>query len=126
MTDEIQINEPLLQKTLDHITAHPEEHDQAIWMVRGPECGTLGCAAGWAVVFAGHELKFMPIGTGDGWRETALRVDDGRWVQHAAREELGLTVGQSADLFAGGNTVDDLWRFAEEWTDGRVARGVGP
>jgi hypothetical protein len=126
--NEIAINEPLLQKTLDHITAHPEEHEQLVWVVRGPTCGTAGCAAGWAVTFAGHELRFapVPIVSPSGWTEHAVRVSDGRTVEYAAREELGLTDEQASLLFSGGNTIHDLWRFAEEWTDGRVRREVGP
>jgi hypothetical protein len=46
----MQPNIPLFQKVMDHITAHPEEHDQGTWgwatVTNGTPCGTAFCVAG--------------------------------------------------------------------------------
>lgn len=41
------VNKELLRRTLEHIKANPEEHDQGSFM---SPCGTTMCFAGWAAV----------------------------------------------------------------------------
>lgn len=94
-------NLPLLRKVLDHIDAHPEEHDQVTWgfeyrwpsaqflieeHLRAGKCGTAMCIAGWAVSLG------------------APQTFDGNWGEEDARAVLGLTPRESADLFAADNT----------------------
>lgn len=71
-------NLPLLRKILDHIDAHPEEHDQETWE---SACGTTRCVAGWALHFDGQKVRA-----------------DGS-IPRRAREVLGLTVSESEALF---------------------------
>jgi len=47
-------NQELAKKVLDHILAHPEEHDQSTWGIKA-ECGTVACIAGWTCILAGQE-----------------------------------------------------------------------
>lgn len=118
-SSEPQINVPLLRKTLEHITAHPEEWDQAVWMRQSgrTECGTAGCVAGWAVTFAGHTLDFESAVIF--WGE-AQYLDDGREIEQAAQDELGLTDDQADRLFAEHNALTDLWEMANEYTGGEI------
>lgn len=120
------INVPLLRKVLEHITAHPEEHDQEVWGISGPACGTKFCLAGHVVQATGHQLVWMdPLD----WErevygaEAALAVvDDWRTVPAVATEELGLDADQEQGLFWEAQTLDDLWRLASEYTNGEITR----
>lgn len=118
-TDTPVINVPLLRKTLEHITAHPEEWDQGVWMREAArnECGTAGCLAGWALTLAGHELDFDKNNIFFG---EAHYLTDGRPIEEAAEQELGLTEDQGEELFAETNTLVDLWELANEYTDGEI------
>lgn len=42
----------LAQRILDHITAHPEQHNKRKFGQK-TECGTTACIAGWAGIFSG-------------------------------------------------------------------------
>jgi hypothetical protein len=113
-------NYPLLRKTMEHIEAHPEEHDQDYWGLM-TACGTVMCFAGHAAVFDGA----TPI-----WAQTpsdrypemdAVRGVDGpvRVEQYAGRA-LGLTEKEADDLFWGADDIDDVRKIvakflAEEW-----------
>lgn len=117
-------NVPLMLKVLEHITAHPDEHDQHTWATRAPHCGTTYCFAGWAVVLTGHDVKWTP----HGWccefpgckRESAALTTDRRTIHDVAREELGLTVRQADDMFWGGNSLRWLWETAADITRGEI------
>jgi hypothetical protein len=115
------INVPLLRKTLEHITAHPEEHNQSFWAVQTP-CGTAYCLAGHAVQLAGHEILWTdvcPCGC-DSRERSAWHCTDGREIEYVATEELGLTEDQADDLFESRNTLHYLWRKAAHYTDGEI------
>lgn len=49
-------NVELLQKTMQHIKDHPEQHWQDIWV---NECGTAACFCGWAALLSGHTADQM-------------------------------------------------------------------
>lgn len=110
-TTEHGINVPLLRKVLEHITAHPEEHDQGVW-VRRTLCETTGCIAYHTAVIAGYSIYL------DGY--DMCRVSTGELINDAAQRVLGLTSGQAFRLFFGNNTLRDLWRFAERFTRGEI------
>lgn len=95
--DEGPPNRELLEKTLQYIVDHPEEHNQAHWV-----CGTAMCFAGHAVVLAGHQLHRLSDGTLTG------NTVDGNHVSTIARDELGLTYMQSETLFHSKNSVHDI------------------
>jgi hypothetical protein len=52
-------NAGLAYKTLDHIDAHPEQHDQHVW-ISTPSCGTSACLAGWVCLLAGDKPAYAP------------------------------------------------------------------
>lgn len=106
------VNVELLQRVLDHITTHPEEHDQTWWAVRD-RCGATYCMAGHTVVMAGHRIDWdstdWPACLPDGFFTTAAR-------------ELGLSTYVAGRFFLDAVTIDDLWDLAEEISDGEVHR----
>lgn len=110
------VNTPLLRKTLEHITAHPEEHAQGLWAKR-TACGTACCVAGWAVQFTGHDLLFDLNGDA----EHVVTADgDVVSISEIAEQELGLTERQSEKLFCGGNSVAILYTLANKFTEGEI------
>lgn len=110
------VNTPLLRKTLEHITAHPEEYRQRLWAKR-TACGTACCVAGWAVQFTGHNLLFDQ----DGDAENVVTTDgDVVSISEVAEQELGLTERQSDKLFYGGNNLAILYTLANKFTEGEI------
>lgn len=121
-----EINVPLLQKVLDHITAHPDEHRQDNWARRDLNgCGTACCVAGWAALMSGHELQWKEYGgCGDPHccpiQADAATTTSGQTIEAVATEELGLTHAQADRLFAGGNELAELWWLAARYTSGAL------
>lgn len=122
-----QVNVPLLRKALEHIDAHPEEHDQGVWARRTP-CGTAYCLAGHVAVLAGYEIDWSPAadcGYFEAQVECVTALDswgsplDIAWV---AQDALGVTCHQSRVLFATENSRADLWAIAEKLTNGEIRR----
>lgn len=127
------LNAPLLHKVLDHIVAHPDEHDQSLWATRrfdqdGNVCGTRYCFAGHTVVMGmgqGEQLIWHP----QTWREIPyqdelqvassgavdLNSADGRirLIASRAQELLGLTLQESERLFFATNRVDQIAHMIE-------------
>lgn len=107
------VNVPLLRKVMEHITEHPEEHDQQQW------CGTACCIAGHAALMTGWQMQTFSCGstssylTRDGLRDHAESI---------AMEELGLGRAEAYELFSGHNTLDDIWSIVDELTDGEIMR----
>lgn len=118
-SDNREINVPLLRKLLEHITAHPDEWDQQTWGRESQQsaCGTALCVAGHAAHSLGHPLV---------WDKAANYVAhclvDGevRSIPSVATHALGLSNRDAAHLFSGGNTLADLWRLANEMTNGEI------
>lgn len=140
------IDVPLLRKALEHVTAHPEDWCQSYWITRSfvfdgitykgekaskawgwltdeqekqvTWCGTTACLAGTVAVtlLGGKPHK----GLSD---LITAQVDlDGEVhdVEEVARTTLGLTMDQAAWLFRAGNTLGELWRIANEFTNGEI------
>ena len=110
---------PLLRKVLEHITAHPEEHDQNYWGYRSLllGCGTTHCIGGWALVLSGADLAWATSG------DLALAVVDGQVSVPltGAQKVLGLTDGEAGRLFYAKN-LDRAWVVVEDITDGVLLR----
>ena len=121
LTENPVVNVPLMRKTLEHVTLHPEEHRQHLWLRRTP-CGTVGCFAGHAVIFAGHEIDW---GIANLYGELDV-TKAGDTIFVVARRELGLTVDDAESMFYGGNGIDDLWRLAELFTNGEIKMSERP
>lgn len=110
------INVPPLRKALEHVTEHPEEHDQTIW-ARRTKCGTTGCLAYWITVYAGYEARWPnAVTVHTNWTTANEPIRD------TAAREVGLTRDQADQLFEMGNTIDNLWTLAEAYTDGEITR----
>ena len=117
------INAPLLQKALDHIEAHPDEHDQAHYASRTSGCGTAYCLAGHVAVIEG----WTPIFRHGVTATMAFQRDHvNRLANDIASEALGLNTVDAGVLFAAGNTRNDLWTMAERLTDGAITRPTAP
>lgn len=97
------VNVALLTKVMEHIEAHPEEHDQVDWGVIEP-CGTKFCFAGHTVAISGYELVFSKNklslcrqpGTSEEW-----------FIDYAARAELGISFDEAEHLFYA-DTAEEL------------------
>lgn len=97
-------------RVLDFIEAHPEKHDQSMWISNADdpsmagydlrrtlnECGTTACFAGWDALLAGETFTSYGLLTQD------RRVD----VYSAAA--LGLTVHEAYRLFHGAQDMADV------------------
>lgn len=81
-----KFNVALAQTVLNHVTLHPEMHNQAIVM---NSCNTAGCIAGWIWVLDKGEPMPEAIICGSG-----NRMDD-------AQDILGLTTREADQLFSG-------------------------
>jgi hypothetical protein len=120
------INVPLLRKELEYITAHPEEHDQLIWLRNRFEgenrCGTAGCLAGNAVLHAGRVEGWTDVKY-DGRKyvvgPTRYFPSGGSWTDVGA-ELFGLNTDQAIDLFDETNTLRRMWRLANRFTYGEI------
>lgn len=97
------LNIPLLRKTMEHIEAHPEEHDQMTWV-----CGTTMCFAGHAAVISG--AHFVHDYGGD------IVTPDGDMadIDAYATATLGLDWDQSWHLFHGCKNIPQLRGYVDE------------
>lgn len=123
---ETTVNEDLLRRVLEHITAHPEEHNQQHWAVR-TDCGAAYCLAGHAVVMSGYGPDWSTaFGASDTGVSTAGVAGRNLTIAELAADLLRLDPDDENEgdheLFDGRNTLDDLWRIAAELTNGRVSR----
>jgi hypothetical protein len=107
-------NTELLRKTLEHITAHPEEWDQTWWATR-KSCGTAYCLAGHVAVATGHEIAFPTVGG------LSCSIADGREIAEIAEIALALNFRDAHLLFAGDNTLRRLWSLASRITNGEIS-----
>lgn len=114
-------NTELLERVMQHIEDHPEQHQQAIW---ANECGTAACFAGWAALFSGWTRE----------ENNFFRSSDGRslHLRSLASEVLGLSDGESEILFHAANHVELLRMMVKDisngdrLTDGWEYHGSGP
>ena len=121
---------PLLRKVIDHITAHPEQHDQKFWL-KTTECGTVACVAGWTcllngdepderVAYGNHTASVIPA---DAPNPDARSIAYSSSVPERAKELLGLTPKEADALFDEDATFNDVLsvchdiaaRAGEEW-----------
>jgi hypothetical protein len=97
--------------TLDFILAHPERHNQEIWL-EPTECGTAGCFAGLTTILAGDtpELAFFSA-------PSVISADTRRRRQIALRAQdlLCLTMSQADALFSSSNSLDDLIALTDKF-----------
>lgn len=111
-------NTELLEQVMQHITDHPEQHDQLLWV---NQCGTAACFAGWAVIL-------------DGW--TVLHDEDAcepwvskptHWypqepISRRAVRLLGLTSVEAHKLFEPDNSREMLALMVKDLVNGDELR----
>lgn len=106
-------NAALAYAVLDHIDAHPEEWNQAVWF-RRPQvgCGTTACFAGWTSLLSGDEPDWAHAYQ----RQTDGVISDGRslYIVGRAMGLLGIDDHQADALFYGANTREDLGRLVAQ------------
>ena len=140
---EPELNVELLDKVMDYIREHPNEHDQTVYGTtvadketgRPSKCGTAMCVAGHvSVTLAGDTPEWEPEYDYD----VNFDIDEGTvslycfsqvytndvyrdlvGVAPRAQTLLGLTDHEASLLFAARNTLDDLERIVE-----RIKAGV--
>jgi len=111
-------NVELLEKTMQHIMDHPEDHNQAAYFT---ECGTPSCFAGWAIHLSGRTAKH------EAWPTTSLMScwEEGNcWEEGLsapgmfAAKLLGLDVSDAALLFNAVNTRETLALMVKDLVNG--------
>lgn len=113
-------NVPLARKVMEHIVENPDEWDQAEYGQR-TECGTAFCFAGHTVLLAGHDVSWMECPCGEGAPHFfSSSTTNGESISFVARRQLGLAYQEARELFSGGNTIADLWRLLEAYSDGEI------
>lgn len=113
-------NFALMERVLDRITADREHWDQRFY--RGaevPGCGTFMCFAGWTCDLASGQWVCPSNEADHSYLYAESRYDEvpGSIIHAAerARRLLGLDHGESSQLFAGMNQLDDIERIITEW-----------
>lgn len=115
--EELMPNTELLERVLQHITDHPEAHDQTTWARPDPDCGTAACFAGWTCSLAGYQL--VPS---HNWAAQVIVNGERRSIKHTATELLDLEPAQARTLFAGGNTLVHLQMMVKDLVNGEQLR----
>lgn len=112
-----EINYPLLDRTIEYIEKHPEEHQQSFY-----RCSTGMCVAGHAAVLDGakwvhpedldNAMVFVEQADRDAFPSL---LEDGETRIHvslSASRRLGLSHDQDFVLFSGGNTLRTIKAIA--------------
>lgn len=106
----------------------PSEWNQENWLTKQPSasaCGTACCMAGKVALEDGGVPIVNSFDDTDAWANVRagftsgrVRLPSGDWdfVEDHARNALGLTDGQAARLFAGGNDVHTVVQLVKEFT----------
>jgi hypothetical protein len=118
-------NIPELERVLQYIKDHPEEHDQHSWAHRGPSCGTTMCFAGTAVQLSGkYQLEWSATeGAAYARANNATDARGRSWfIPDAAEELLGLTARESHALFLAATNIDELELMVKNLANGDHAR----
>jgi hypothetical protein len=116
------LNVALHRKTLEHIAAHPEEHDQHTWIER-TDCGTTMCYAGTALALEGYKFKFelndlgVSVPSGEVCDPQTGAVYE---IGDQAAVILGLTDKQANTLFYNMGGLPELYAIVNKLTDGEI------
>lgn len=100
-------NIELLERTLAHIEAHPEEWNQGAW-----RCESGLCFAGTTAALCGGEWVYPA----EHWQAALLKAnehpEEAAWVR--AQRLLRIDDDQAAELFDAANDLDDLHRIVAD------------
>lgn len=116
----IELNIPLLRKTMEYIEAHPEDWDQMHYAMKSEEssCGTAMCFAGTAVYLEGYSFVFHRLSgrIGEVVAVDCTKQGNPMLIDHKARELLGLTETQADEIF-GAVHINDPVRMRKHVED---------
>lgn len=109
-------NTALLERTMQHIQDHPEQHDQSQYYEYVDEvgCSTPSCFAGWAIQFSGLTHKDAYAGRIEEIRPGVMLGSPGV----IAAGLLGLTMDEAEQLFTGTNTREMLALMVKDLVNG--------
>lgn len=113
-------NVALLQKTIDYIEQHPDQHDQNVW---NNACGTAFCFAGHAALLAGAT---PPHGNTEFWRVDPLTLratsyhlsPDAPIISDFAEKQLGLSWIEADIMFDATRTRRALRSLVNAFCEG--------
>lgn len=118
-------NLPLINKVMDHIEAHPEEHNQADWAIKVDHpCGTAYCYAGHAVHMSGGEMIFTDghaVHIAEFCIMPGSENPHGRRVDDTAVDLLGISPQMAEYMFDAVRTVAELRHAVDGLNDGQYA-----
>lgn len=101
----MSVNVELLEKTMQHLLDHPEQHDQQeVWT----GCGTPGCFVGHAQASSGMDFEAY-----NRWVLTNTH-DSIRW----AADNLGIDYDEASRVFVGTNTIPMLQLMVKDLVNG--------
>lgn len=110
------VNVELLEQVMQHITDHPEQHNQNFWV---DECGTAGCFAGWAALLSGWRV-------GPAWNFNGPMISPDTLVEKdvcgVARDLLNLDAYDAQTLFCATNTRPMLALMVKDLANGETLR----
>lgn len=104
-------NVQLLEKVMQHIDDHPEQHDQSTWV--RTDCGTAACFAGWAAI--------LTFGTGIILRDGGFQCPPPyahRIMSEVAADLLGLDEANADTLFHACNSRGMLRLMVKDLVNG--------
>jgi len=97
-------NTALLERTMQHIIDHPEQHNQGLIVGAEAPCGTPRCFIGWAMYFEGaHNIT---------------RLGECDAVKEFANKTLGLTDLEFYTVFHPCNSADQLHKMVKGLING--------
>lgn len=111
-----------LDEVMDYIEAHPEEHDQRVWLAR-TACGTRGCLAGHAILLnvPASRLRWKwALRQGGPNSMWGVITEDGVCTDPyiAAMEILGLSASEAGVLFHETASLEDLKMWVKRLHNG--------
>lgn len=106
-------NVELLERTMQHISDHPENHAQEMWFSEN-DCGTAACFAGWACLLSGLEA------VNAGCRSAEVTTPHGVHGVAAveAKKLLGITHDEADIIFDANNSADMLRLMVKDLANG--------
>lgn len=97
---------PYARKVLEHLVAHPEEHEQTYWGYRGSACGTKACIAGTTVLM---DSQTTVLWSHNGDLAGSVGVNNQYMgLADRAAQLLGLNREDAHNLFYNGSNSDAL------------------
>lgn len=108
-------NIPALERTLTHITDHPDQLQQGMWT-----CNTGACFAGWGALLNGYEaVKFArEVVNGEVRKVGASSLDGTEDVRTVAMNIYDIGSNDADLLFCGSNTRDNLALMVKDLANG--------